>query len=201
MAIEVSRREVLNNLIRFKDALLELHVRQKAGDGQTERVYRVLLNRRTGDMRFARKISSLEHHFQIIGKGASEDWTQARLIVTETSDHHVHFEVKDIKETDLEPLAWRISSETVKVLNIKGHEVHEVSSDQLPEEMALADLSGIHCATQGERMEDFPGWAGSLSRMGAEAKLQGKPEGAFLIREAEPITRAMAQALSLSNHL
>jgi hypothetical protein len=206
MAIEISRREVMNNLIRFKDTLLELHEKKKSKDSKKERVYRVLLNRRTGDMRFAQKISSLEHHFHKKGKGSAEDWKEVRLIVIEREGHQVHFEVRDsanheLTATDLEPLAWRISSETLNVLNIKGKEVHEVSLDKLPEEIALADLSSIHLASQGERIDDLPGWAGPLSRLEAEKKLMDKPQGTFLIREADVISHRVAEQLSLSNHL
>jgi hypothetical protein len=57
MVNEISRREVLNNLIRFKDNLLEMRGedrQRRQGEEREEgkggkRTYKVLLNRRTGD--------------------------------------------------------------------------------------------------------------------------------------------------------
>lgn len=202
MVIEITRREVLNNLIRLKDNLLEMGPKEKSGG--KERVYRALLNRRTGDMRFAQKISTLEHHFPKNVKGTPEDWKEVHLIVGQKSKGApVHFELRDgqdkeLQPSDLEPLARRIVKETIDVLNVKGKEVHETSPEVLPEESVLRDLSSIHLST-AVHVEDLPGWLGVLSRGQAEAALRGKPPGTYLLREGEPLTQAVAVQLSISN--
>lgn len=205
MVIEITRREVLNNLIRFKDNLLEMHAKEKTGGRKEERVYKVLLNRRTGDMRFAQKISSLEQHFPRKAKGSPEDWKEVRLIVEQKSSQApVHFEVRDthnkeLKPADVEPLAWRIANETLEVLNVKGKEVHAVPPEMLPEEMVLQDLSSIHLSPHGGRIDDLPGWAGHINRIEAERKLANKAVGTYLLREGDPVTVSLAFQLSLSN--
>jgi len=200
MVLEITRREVLNNLIRFKDNLLERrderNQQQEEQKKKKERTYKVLLNRRTGDMRFAQKISSIEHHIsqKTSHKGVPEDWKEIHLIVEQKSGHDpVHFEVLDnqnhpLKPADLDPMAWRIASETVSVLNLKAKEVKEMPSDQLPEEAVLHDLSSIHLAPTKQQIEDLPGWVGSLNRLDAEKKLIGKPVGTYLLREGDEIT-------------
>ena len=206
MAIEITRREVLNNLIRFKDNLLELREREKGKEKGEERSYQVLLNRRTGDMRFAQKISSLEHHFPRKSKESAEDWKEVRIIVSEQKSNRapVHFEVRDaenheLKPNDVDPLAWRIAHETLEVLNIKAKEVGKVLLETLPEEEILRDLSSIHLAPQGSRIEDLPGWTASLNRFEAEKKLKGKEIGTYLLREGDPLSFSLSFHHSLSN--
>jgi hypothetical protein len=207
MVISISRREVLNNLIRFKDNLLEMHAKEKQGGGSKGRSYKVLLNRKTGDMRFAQKISSLEQHFPRKAKGAPEDWKEVRIVVEQKSrGSPVHFEVRDVhdetlKSSDVDPLAWRIAKETLDVLNLKGKEVHAVPVEMLPEEAVLRDLSSIHLAPQGESIEDLPGWAGALSRLEAEKKLSGKAIGTYLIREGDSLDYTLSRQLSVANLL
>lgn len=207
MVNEISRREVLNNLIRFKDNLLEMRgedrQRRQGGDKEEEgrgrkgeRAYKVLLNRRTGDMRFVQKISALEHHIARKGgrKEVPEDWKEVRILVQQqTLREAARFEIRDsldhsLKPSDIDPLAWRITHETVDVLNQLAKGVKEDQSDLLAEEAALHDLSSIHLAVQRERIEDLPGWNGSLSRIEAEQKLKGHPVGAYLLREGDEIT-------------
>lgn len=205
MVHEISRREVLNNLIRFKDNLLEMRGEerekreQQEEEKKRERKYRVLLNRKTGDMRFARKISSLEHHItKKKGKETPEDWKEIHLIVHQRSPGELaHFEVRDahdkaIKPTDMDPLAWRIASETVDILNAKAKEVKGKEGDQLAEEAALTDLSSIHLAAPKERIEDLAGWMGSVSRIDAEKRLEGRPVGTYILREGDEITVAIS---------
>lgn len=206
MVIEISRREVLNNLIRFKDNLLERRGKEKAKSAKKERVYKVLLNRKTGDMRFAQKISSLERHFPKKTKGRLEDWKEIRLIVIEGPNQGVHFEARDLqdhelKQSDVEPLSWRISHETLEVLNAKGGEIQSVPPEMLPEEAVLQDLSSIHLAPQGGKIEDLPGWMGSLTRMEAEERLMNQPVGTFLLRDGDQITQSTVFHLSLSNRI
>lgn len=217
MGLEISRREVLNNLIRFKDSLLEMRGEKEGREKHEnepeekkgQRVYRVLLNRKTGDMRFAQKISALEHH--IARKGAKketpEDWKEIQIIVHQkTSGEAAYFEVRDaqnrsIKPSDVEPLAWRIARETLDVLNIKAEEVKGRLSTMLPEEAALNDLSSLHISAMKDRIEDLPGWMGSISRMQAEEILQGKSVGTYLLREGDELTVSISFHFEEENHL
>lgn len=202
MVYEISRREVLNNLIRFKDNLLEMREEERqrrgVGEGEQERKYKVLLNRRTGDMRFAQKISALEHHIARRGakKEAPEDWKEVQIIVYQKNPKEpAHFEVRDthnhvLKAADVDPLAWRIANETIDVLNHKAKEVKAARGEMLTEEAILNDLSSIHLSVQRERIEDLPGWMGTLSRIDAEKILEGKPIGTYLLREGDEIAVA-----------
>lgn len=216
MVHEISRREVLNNLIRFKDNLLEMRGeqgsrqdREEEEEKKGERKYKVLLNRKTGDMRFAQKISALEHHIARKGsrKESAEDWKEIQIIVHQkTPRESAHFEVLDthnhsLKPSDLDPLAWRIASETVEVLNQKAKEVKGTHAEMLAEEAVLHDLSSIHLSTQKEQIEDLPGWMGSLSRIEAEQILENKPVGTYLLREGDEITVSIAFHFSEENLL
>lgn len=207
MVIEITRREVLNNLIRFKDNLLERHGKEKFPSEKNERVYKVLLNRRTGDMKFAKKISSLEEHLPKNAKSSLQDWKEVHLIVDQKSNSEpLHFEVRDaldqeLKQTDIDPLAWRIARETLNVLNIKGKEVKDIPPEMLPEEAVLQDLSSIRLTVQGENIEALPGWAGAIDRFEAERRLIDKGAGAYLIRQGDLLSFSIAFQLEVSNHL
>src|SRR3990167_5020582 len=173
MGLEITRREVLNNLIRFKDNLLEMRSDKKLRHDEGDRVYKVLMNRKTGDMRFAQKIQSLEPHLPRNSAQKSElaEWKEVRIIVGRKEG--VHFDVVDaenhvLKPSDLDPLAWRIAKETMDVLNQKGKEVSGRDTSILPEEVVLHDLSSIHLSVQAEQLEDLPGWVGHVGRVEAE---------------------------------
>ncbi len=192
-AYEISRREVLNNLIRFKDSLLEKKLQKSK-----ERIYKVLLNCKTGDMRFPQKIKSLEYSIaRKKGRGeAPNDWKEARIMVTD------HFELQNVhnqrmEPTEVDPLAWRIIRETFEVLNLRAKEIKEGG---LPEEAVLRDLSSIHLSTPVDRIEDLPAWVGKLDRERSEKKLEGKLEGTYLIREGDPLTQAIGFHIAEENH-
>lgn len=209
MVIEITRREVLNNIIRFKDNLSE---KRESGASQRQnrpeaRTYPVLVNRRTGDMRFAEKISNLEHRISNHGKkkGVLEDWKEIRIVVEEEASG-IHFEVTDIQgrpinPKDLEPLSWRIASETLEVLNKKGKGVPHITGTMLPEEYALQDLSTIHLAPEQGRIEDLPGWHGHISRIEAEKSLTDKPVGTYVLRDGDQITMSITFHLEEENHI
>lgn len=212
MIIEISRREVLNNLIRFKDYLLEMREdegRDPMGKYQNEeRSYKVLLNRRTGDMRFAQKISSLEGHFHKRGKQKTGpgDWKEIRIIVHLKPNVGVRFEMRDASDrelnaADFDPLAWRIAKETLDVLNLKGKGIKKVDAGTLPEEAVLQDLTSIHLGKLRESIEDLPGWFGPITRIEAEKLLASQPEGTYLIREADETMALVASNLSRANHI
>lgn len=204
MGFKISQPQVFHNLIRFRDSLLESHD-EKRGPISESRSYKVLLSLDTGDMRFAKKIHSLETHFS--KKGADEllnNWKEVHLIVKDTPQHQVQFDVVDssnqkLTSSGMTPLAWTVSQETIKVLNSKGKEIHSLHREMLPEEAVLEDLSSIHPAAPGENIEDLPGWAGSINRIEAEQKLNSQPLGSFLVREADPVTDLSIPLLSSSN--
>lgn len=194
MSYEVSRREVLNNLTRFKSILSELY-EGKGPMGAEERRYKALLNVKTGDIRFAQKISALEPHInpKIAKKEAVEDWKEIYLIVRENDGKP--FEIRDrknrfLKPSDMESLAWKVASETLEILNLKGKEVKARANWILFEEAVLQDLSNIQITPQRDRIEELPGWMGSLDRIDAEKILTRKPVGTYLLREGDELTMA-----------
>lgn len=205
MRIEITRREVLNNLIRFKDSLLEQTAKK---DARGERAYKVLLNYKTGDMRFPQKIKSLEYHI-VRKKGKKEepgDWKEALICISRpTPEGPARFELKDgkrqnLEPTQLDPTAWRVIRETVEVLNERAKQVVGFEYGMLAEEAILRDLSMIHLSIPIEQIEDLPTWAGYLSREEAERRLEGKGEGAYLLREGDPLTQAIGFHLGEENH-
>jgi hypothetical protein len=210
MDYRITRREVLHNLIRFKDNLLELRATEgnelKKGN---ERHYKALLNRKTGDIRFTKKISAIEHHISRSGpkKESVEDWSEILILVHQKSPFDAaQFEFVDsrrkpLKPSELESLAWRIASETLEVLNQKGESVKGKQGDLLPEEAVLKDLSQIHLSPHTEGIEDLPGWMGSMSRMDAEKTLEKKVIGTYLLRQGDEITVSIAFHFSKENLL
>lgn len=204
MVHQISRREILNNLIRFRDILLEMRGQNR----EKERKYRVLLNKKTGDMRFAQKISAIEHHIARRGKKEPpEDWKEIYVIVHQKSPSDIaRFEAHDvsnkaIKPSDMDPMAWRIVTETLEVLNAKAREVKGKQGEMLAEEAVLQDLSSIHLSPLGERIEDLPGWMGAISRMQAEERLHGKPVGTYLMRDGDEITVSISFHFAEENGL
>ncbi len=210
MDYRITRREVLNNLIRFKDSLLELRSteRNEKPEGK-ERCYKALLNLKTGDMRFTKKIASLEPHISPKrGKKESvEEWKQILIRVHQKTPFEaavyefVDLNQRPLNSSELEPLAWKIASETLHLLNQKGREVKGAQGDLLPEEAALKDLSEVHLSTPKEGIEDLPGWMGSLSRIDAEKILDGKAVGTYLLREGDEITVSITFHFSEENQL
>ncbi len=212
MVYEISRREVLNNLIRFKDNLLEMRGEGRGfkDEGEREekkRKYRVLLNRKTGDMRFAQKITAIEKHIASKGQEKIEDWKEVRIVAhQEGPKEKTEFEVVDaegqnLRPADLEPLAWKIASETIEILNQKVKEAKGAPREMLAEEAALADLSSIHLAQAKEQVEGVAGWMGSLSRIDAEKILERRQVGTYLIRQGDEITVSIAFHFSEENVL
>lgn len=205
MVIGITRREVLVNLIRLKDSLLE-----KRSDGSVpqekegERVYEALLNRSTGDLRFAQKINTLEAHIAQTGKSRAHpsELMKVQIRVIRLKGE-THFEICDetgrpLNYSGLQQLAKKIVRETIDVLNQKGREAAP-ESGLLPEEAVLQDLSQIHLSPPRERIEELPGWRGPLTRLEAEELLAGSPVGTYLLREADRLTEEASQELSKSN--
>ena len=192
MAHEISQREVLNNLIRFKDSLLERRGGQEP-DRRGTRTYQVLLHCKTGEMRFAKKINTLEHNIgrKSVRKEVAGDWKEIQMLVKEGP---LHFEVASLKPSDIASVAWVVLSETLNVLNQKAEHIQGNKRGMLPEEAVLCDLSSIHMAVGKDRIEDLPGWMHAIGRVEAERMLDGKPEGTYVLREGDELT------LSISFH-
>jgi hypothetical protein len=205
MAYEISRKEVLDNLVRFKNSLAEIH------DGHNERapkrVYKLLLNRKTGDMRFAKSINALETH---ISKRASQqdsvaDWKEVKIIVFEKGKKDAaHFEIGDslehpLESSDIDPLAWKIAGETLAILNQKAKHCH--SDSKLPEEELLSDLSDVRLFSTKDEISDLPGWVGTLERKEAEKRLLQKSVGTYLLRAGDEATFKAAFHLEEANSI
>lgn len=206
MKFEISRREVLNNLIRFKDSLLEKGPGKEKKGG---RIYRALLNRKTGDLRFAQKILDLEHHItgKVGRKEHPEDWKEIQIIVEHPSiGGAIVFEMLDarknpLKPSEFEPLAWKVASETLDILNLKARESVGLHPEMLPEEAVLQDLSSIQISSMKEDIEDLPGWMGAMSRIEAEHILTGNHVGTYLLREGDELTISISFHFAEENML
>lgn len=209
MAYEISRREVMNNLVRFKDSLLEMKDLDTKSGRSKKRVYKLLLNRKTGDMRFAKKITALEYRIskKTVETEAAGDWKEVRMVVFEKKKAKPsHFEINDphdapLKPSDVDPLAWKIASETLTILNQKAAEIEHLPESVLPEEAVLEDLSSIHLGAPKEEIEDLPGWMGTLDRLEAELRLNQKPVGTYLLREGDKVTRRASYHIGEENFL
>jgi hypothetical protein len=194
MKDEISQREVLNNLIRFKDSLLDRREKLEQAQAKiSKRIYPALLNSKTGEMRFAKKIYDLEHHMHRKGakKESAADWKEIQLIVNEKP---FHFEVPNLKSSDVASAAWDVLSETLRILNQKAQQIQVHPTGLLPEEMVLSDLSTIQLTGSKDQIQDLPGWVNSMGRIEAERILDGKSEGTYVLREGDELT------LSISFH-
>ena len=203
MRIPISRREVLNNLIRFKDNLL-IKKEKDWEPFRDKRVYIALLNKHTGDIRFAQSIEILHRQPSAsVEKGNPADWQEIHLIA-ENEGQTVHFRMtgpqgNSLKPTELDPLAVRILFETLDVLNQLATLYHPIPEKELPEDTVLQDLSNIHISAVQPSIQMMPGWAGGVDRIEAERKLQDLPQGSYLIRMADGPVQGLVQSLALAN--
>ncbi len=213
MDFHVTRPEVLNNLIRFRDRLSEMREKRQQGEqegedeDETKRKYKVLLNRKTGDMRFARNISYLEEH--IAKKGASheslKDFTEVQIIVTEKRRGPIRFDVVDAHEqvlgSNIDPLAKRVAAETIRFLNQKIDKVQGMSASILPEEAVLKELANVRVIQDASVMANLPGWVGAVGRLDAEQLLESQSVGTYILREGDEITISISFHLTEANQL
>lgn len=191
MEHEFLRREVLNNLIRFKDSLLE---KKRKISSDQERIYKVLINCKTGEMRFPEKIKSLESRFyKQSGHERANDWKEAHIVANS------QFAVEYVDPIDIEPFAWGVISETIDVLNAIAQK--HLSRELTIEEIILSELSSLQTSRDSHRIEELPAWAGKIGREEAEKKLEGTIEGTYLLRGADPLTQAMGFHFTESNQM
>jgi len=187
--MHISRREVLNNIIRFKDNLLE-----RPGQlNKQKRSYRGLLNEETGDIRFSGKIPGPEH------------WKEIQIDVETGKRNEGCFQILDSRDKPLDPkqmalLAWRILQETMETLNQIASRHPSETKEMLPEEAAVQDLSEIHFSPF-QSIEEIPGWVGPIDRMEAERLLKNKPIGTYLLRDGLDIAKVIARELADSNKM
>jgi hypothetical protein len=199
MAVRISRREVLNNIIRLKDQLLEQKEEREERKPEIleNRWYTAFLNRQTGDIRFNQEIDKFRPR---------EEWIEIRIQVEVRENKSARFDARNeknqpFKTGGLAPLARRIVVETLETLNSIAREHPPKTPDILPEEAALEDLSEIHLSEIKDTMEEMPGWCGEIDRIKAEKKLQNQPLGTYLLHGTGPITRIVVLRLSDSNQM
>lgn len=193
MGVRISRREVLNNIVRFKDSLNDRQVNEKGRN----RSYPVLLNKKTGDIQFAQKLEPLIHVPKKKAK-APEDWQEVQIDVS-MKDGEVHFALAE-SPTGLERAAFQVINETLEALNRIAHEKRSSAKEGLPEKEILNDLSTIQLVSPHVRIDDLPGWLGRVSRLDAEKMLQNHSNGTYLLRSGGEDTNAIAFHLSEENH-
>jgi len=208
MGIQITQREVLNNLIRFKESIEKSSKFSSKKQNREKRVYLTLLNLDTGDIRFAQKISTLEDSFQQtpIDAHSYKNWKQVRLVVQE-KEGRATFEVCDATGQPLQPsdfhqpIAWTVVSEMMQVLNTIARLV--TSGEFLPEDKILSSthLSEVQISPAHDHIESLKEWVGSLNRTEAEYLLWDKPVGAYVIRELDPIAESIALALKEGNRI
>ncbi len=180
MAIQISRREVLDNLIRFNESIL--------GGGRSAlhaRDYTAYVNRHTGDIRFVEPR---------IVRTAQDDWIEIHF-VAEDGGGKVHFHLKEPKAKGLDPLANRILAEMLAVLNQLAALYMLASERELAQHLSDVEVS------LSEPIENMLGWAGSLSRIEAEKRLIGYPPGTYLFRYGDAITESVADAMEEVNKM
>ena len=208
MPIEIHRHEVLNNIIRFRNSLLETR-KQKKEIPPSQREYTALVNRHTGDIRFALNLQDLKKQVLKTKKEDFADWQEIHFLVEEKGER-IAFNVSDEKGTALipsalDPIALRILFETLDTLNQLAALYHLPKTlEVLPEDAALQDLSKIHLSELSdsiEILETSPGWAGKISRLAAEKKLREKTIGSYLLRDPLDIERAAIERASETNHV
>lgn len=51
-----------------------------------------------------------------------------------------------------------------------------------------------------ERLNDYPGWVGRVSRIEAEMKLDKQPVGTFVLRDGDELDSRITRALAKENH-
>ncbi len=199
--MRVSRREVFDNILKFQESVGNLHGAGKERSG----AYAVLLNRKTGDIEFSWKIDPLRLHPKMRLSGEASEWREAQMKV-EQQNGSVHFSLKDVAQNEfkgegVEHLAFQVIRETLDALNRMALHTHIHAGALSPEREVLKDLSQLSLETSSLRIDDMPGWVGSMSRFDAEALLRKQASGTYLLRSADEGSSAIAFHLSEENRM
>lgn len=176
MAYDVSRAEVVENLNELKVSLKE-----------GVRTYRVLLNKKTGKIRFAKGITKLERQIAVRKAGKAEDWKEVQILMKPQKIEFRDAKDRPLNSSGIEPLAWRVASETLYILNQISHRNQSI------------DLTQVHLIEQHGKIEELSGWVGLLNRVDAEKRLESFGIGTYLLREGDTISMAMAFHFSEEN--
>lgn len=205
MGIENIRNQALDNIHRFKDALLDQRIAErnqkileKNGNSQ-QRTYQALLNSQTGALRFVENSAHLGQRLSSKETGSLKDWKVISIEV-QGIENEVHFEARGqdgraLSSAELAPLASRVANETISLLNQKGKRVLHIPKGMLPEEYILQDFPLID-------QSPIPGLIGNLSRIKAEELLlDQKPIGTFIVREADPMIASTMQLIAKANDM
>jgi hypothetical protein len=155
-------------------------------------------------MRFAQKISELEHRFPQKGqlKNSAQNWKEVQIVVHQKNAQEVVFEVTDegsdqLTESGLKPTAFKVAKETIDVLNRKAKEVRIPAGESLSEEIVVKNLSSLR--VEENPIEHLAGWVGTISREQAERLLENQLEGSYVIREGDALTESAAFHLGKTN--
>jgi len=189
MADFISRREVFNNLMRFKHSLGG-HI---SGDIHGKRSYKALFNRQTGDIQFpeAQAPSSAMGEWDLIEFEVNPERLGTNFFEAKDKDHH------PLNSGNMAPVAWRIMIETIQALNeITAHS----PSKNLPEKAVVEGLSKLKIPSF-RAIEMQPGWVGQVDRFQAEKDLSSKPIGTYLLRNGDEVTEEIAKRLMESNKM
>jgi len=170
--IRVEEPQVLENLNRFR-AFLRARAPSKKRQAR-QRVYPMWIDCKSGQIEFTKK------------KRGVTTQKQLQLIVHESKKEGLYFEIGGHWEK-VELAVRTIAEETIEVLNLLALFL----AQELPEKEVLENLFHIELASSQDRIEQCPGWQGSLTRLEAEKKLQGKPVGSYLFRQSDDITQWM----------
>ncbi len=198
MGFNITRREVFNNLIRFKDSLLEKPELEN-GSHSHIRGYPALLNLHTGDIRFAQRIGGPERLLSPGAMGSDGDWEEISLIC-EDEEECAHFRIagprgSSLNPANLDPVVVRILFEMLDILNELASQYHG------DENAVLQHLSEIHISPVSASIESMRGWSGKLSRIEAESALLDHLPGSYMFREGEAWTGPVARAFSEANKM
>jgi hypothetical protein len=188
MAMFISRREVFNNLMRFKQCLGG----QVNGNLNGDRIYKGMVDCKTGEIQFP------EAQLPKYGLGG---WKEIQFEVNTKNKGVGFFEAREVNHHPLDsgnmtPVAVLLVMETIQALN----EITAHSPAQLPEKAAFDGLSNLEIPSF-RAIEMMPGWIGKIDRMQAEKELNSKPIGTYLLRNGDSFTEVIAQRLMEGNKM
>lgn len=177
-------RTVFTNLSRFKESLSKI---PPGASSLAQREYKVLLDCKSGEMRFPKEIRDLQFSISSKSRISTQDWKDVRLIVV-NENGNARFEIRDAQNHLLDsPDVKGVAKRTLEVLNGEAQKIRGVVSKLLPEQVALQNLTSIQVQTRRHEIESLPEWAGAMTFEEAEKKLENAPIGTYLIRWGDDV--------------